>query len=75
MRLFGDSTSLSIADNHVKACIKFVCSLYDESHAEYNISYLRYKLFTQKNLSGEKLPPTLESLLFQHQRANYQYYA
>ena len=24
MRLFGDSTSLSIADNHVKACIKFV---------------------------------------------------
>ena len=43
MRLFGDSPSLSIADDHVTACIKFVCSLYNKSHEEYNINYLRYK--------------------------------
>ena len=32
MRLFGDSPSLSVADYHVTACIKFVCSLYDKLH-------------------------------------------
>ena len=75
MRLFGDSPTLSIADDHVTACIKFVCSLYDKSREEYNINYLRYKLFTQKSLTGEKLPPTLNSLVFHLQRANYQCYA
>ena len=40
MRLFGDSSSLTIADDHVTACFKFVCSLYDKSHKEYNINYL-----------------------------------
>ena len=46
IRLFGDSLSLSIADGHVTVCIKFVCSLYDKLYKEYNINYLRYKLFT-----------------------------
>ena len=54
MRLFGHSPSLSIADDHVTACIKFTCSLYDKSPEEYNINCLRYKLFTQKNLYWRK---------------------
>ena len=41
---------LSIADDHVTACFKFVCSLYDKSHKDYNINYLWYKFFTQKTL-------------------------
>ena len=64
MRLFGDSPSLSIADDHWTTCIKLICSLYDKPHKEYNINYLRSKLFTQKNLTREKLPPTLDSLSF-----------
>ena len=75
MRLFGDSPSLSIADDHVTACIKFIYSLYDKSHKEYNINYLWYKLFAQKYLTGDKLPPTSDSSLYHLQRANYQCYA
>ena len=71
MRLFGDSPSLSIVDDHVTACVKFVCCLYDKSHEEYNINYLRYKLFTQKSLP-EKSYHQHDSLLFHFQRANYQ---
>ena len=71
MRLFGDSPSLSIVDDHVTACVKFVCCLYDKSHEEYNINYLRYKLFTQKTLP-EKSYHQHDSLLFHFQRANYQ---
>ena len=55
MRLFGDSPYLSTAGDHVTASIKLVCSLCDKSHEEYNINYFRYKLFTQKNLTVEKL--------------------
>ena len=75
MSLFGGFLFLSIADDHVTACIKFVCFLYDNSHEDYNIDYLRYKLFTQKNLTNEKLPPTLDSFSFHPQRENYQCYA
>ena len=39
------------------------------------MNYLRYyRLFTQ-NLTGERLPPTLDSLLLHLQRANYHCYA
>ena len=38
----------------------------------YDVNYVRYKLFTQRNLSGEKLPPTLDSLTLHLHRANYQ---
>ena len=75
MRLFGDSPYLSTAGDHVTASIKLVCSLCDKSHEEYNINYFRYKLFTQKNLTVEKLLPIFDCLLFHLQRGNYQCYA
>ena len=39
------------------------------------MNYLQYKLLTKKKLTGEKLPPALDSLLFHLQQANCQCYA
>ena len=40
MKLFGDSQSRSIADDHVTPCIQIVCSLYGKSHEEYKTSII-----------------------------------
>ena len=70
---FGNEPALSLNDDAVVACIRFVCSLYDKSsNDEFNINEVRYKLFTKKSLSGEKLPPTLDALTLHLKRANYQ---
>ena len=51
---FGNEPALSLNDDAVVACIRFVCSLYDKSsNDEFNINEVRYKLFTKKSLSGE----------------------
>ena len=39
-----------------------------------NINDIRYKLFSKKGLTGDKLPPTLGSLILHLKRANYQCY-
>ena len=74
LEMFGDSPVLSLEDDSVVACIRFVCLLYNKSPDVYDINHLRYKLFTQRSMSGEKLPPTLDALTLHLRRANYQCY-
>ena len=73
MQCFGDSPVLSLEDDFVVSCIRFICMLYDKS-TEYDINDLRFKLFSRKGISGEKLPPTLDALTLHLRRANYQCY-
>jgi len=75
MEDFGDNPCLSLEGDSVVACIRFVCSLYDRSLNDImDINEVRYRLFTQKFSSGEKLPPTLDVLALHLKKANYQYY-
>ena len=66
MRDFGELPSLSLECSSVVATIQLVCSLYQENKATSNINELRYEIFTKKNVSGDRLPPTLS------RRVNYQ---
>ena len=61
MQFFGESPILTLDDDSVVCCIRFVCMMYDKS-TEYDINELRFKLFSRKRISSEKLPPTLEAL-------------
>ena len=54
---FGESPTLSLECASVIACIKFACYLYDSKTTMMDINQLRLKLFTQKNVTGDKLPP------------------
>ena len=69
---FGDTPELSLEQDSVVACIRFVCMLYDTHSNVLDINCLRHILFTQKNVSGERLPPTLDALTLHLRRANYQ---
>ena len=71
---FGDSASLDLQDECVEAAIKFVCLLYDKKAKDADINGLRYTLFSKKNLSVDKLPPTLDALTLHLRRAAYQCY-
>ena len=72
MKKFGESCKLDLESEYLENTIKFVCKLYDSSFDSSDINDLRYKLFTKKNKIGEKLPPTLDSLLMHLCRACYQ---
>ena len=72
MSNFGELPSLSLECPSVVAAIQFVCYLYQENKANSNINELRYEIFTKKNMSGDRLPPTLDALVFHLRRANYQ---
>ena len=61
---FGDNPTLDIQSEFVETCIWFVWQS-DTS----GINSLRYKFFTQKNKSAEKLPPTLDALILHFKRA------
>ena len=50
----------------------FVCHLYLQTYKDSDIDNLRYKLFCQKRVKNESLPPTADSLLHHIKRANYQ---
>lgn len=69
---FGDSPVLDVQSEYTQACILFVCSLYNKCGDRYDIDTIRYKCFTQKNKSPEKLPPTLDALVHHLKRACYQ---
>ena len=71
---FGDSPSLDLQEACVEAAIKFVCLLHDKKSKDADINGLRYTLFSKKNLSVEKLQPTLGSLTSYLRRAAYQCY-
>ena len=68
---FGADAILSLDHDSVIAATRFVCMLYSKQDSV-DINYIRHKLFTQKNLPGDKLPPTLGALSLHLQRANYQ---
>ena len=71
LKEFGADANLSLDHHSVIAATRFVCMLYSKQDFV-NINYLRHKLLTQKNLSGDKLPSTLGALSLRLQRANYQ---
>ena len=50
---------------------RFLCSVYSPSATAKRIPELRWELFRRKNLDGEKLPPTIGTLIPHIQRANY----
>ena len=68
---FGDNPVLDVSSPSTEACVRLVCSFYEKGNT-YNINELRYRLFTQKSKSGEKLPPTLDALILHLKRACYQ---
>ena len=56
----------------VRACEKYVCSLYTTSEAAGNAAdEVRYCLFCQKRQKSERLPPTSDSPHLHIERANY----
>jgi len=65
----GDATSTIPGD--VQPLERFLCSVYSPSATAKWIPELRWELFRRKNLDGEKLPPTIGTLIPQIQRANY----
>ena len=67
-----ESANIDVNSNCVKDAIKFVCWLYDVKCKDFDINALRYKLFCQKSLSGQKLPPTYDALVLHIARAAYQ---
>ena len=72
MRDFGEFPSLSLECSSVIAAIQFICYLHQENRAISKINELWYKIFTKKNLSGDRLPLTLDALVFHLRIANYQ---
>ena len=70
----GDTAVISYESDCVVDAIKFVCWLYDPMCKHFDINTLRYLLFCQKNVWGEKLPPTLHALLLHISRAACQTY-
>ena len=72
MEAFGESANIDINSNYIEGAIRFICAFYDKQFKSANINELLHKLFTKKNFSGEKLPPTLDALLMHLHRAAYQ---
>ena len=59
----------------ISNCMYKVCLLFirlEDDGLMMDINKLRHKLFTQKNVTGDKLPPTLDALTLHLRRANYQ---
>ena len=50
-------------------CIQHVCYLYEENKSGSSVNELRYRMFTEKNLSGDRLPSTLDALVIYLRRA------
>ena len=71
LKEFGTNANLSLDHDSVIATTRFVCMLFSKQDSV-DINYLRHKLFTQSNLPGDKLPPTLGSLSLHSQHADYQ---
>ena len=74
LKTLGDEPVINYESQCVQEAIQFVCWLYDAKYLNGNINGLRYKMFCQKNVSGEKLPPTLECLKLHLARVTYQTY-
>ena len=60
---FSEFPSLSEESPSVVASIKYVCYLYDDNKSASSVNKLRCRMFTKKNLSIYRLPPTLDALV------------
>ena len=58
---FGEFPSFSLESPSVITSIRYVCYLYDD--------VLRCRMFTKKNSSRDRLPPTLDVLVLHLRRA------
>ena len=72
MQSFGETSTIDTTADYIETVIQFICELYDKQFKSANINALRFKLFTKKSLSDEKLPPTLDALLLHLRRSAYQ---
>ena len=70
----GEKPTLEKESDGVHDAIKLVCLLYDSKCQVFDINHLRYKLFCSKNLSGEKLPQTHDTLILHLSRVAFQVY-
>ena len=61
LKEFESKAVLSLNHDSVIAATRFVCMVYHKQD-------LRHKMFTQNNLSGDKLPKSLGALSFQLHR-------
>ena len=74
LALFAFGDTLDLQAECVELAIQFVCLLFDKRFSTADINDLRYKLFTKKGLTGDKLLPTLDALILHLRRAAYQCY-
>lgn len=74
LQSFGNSPELDVDGSFIEPVFKFICTLYNKDFTSGDINTLRFQLFSKKGQVGEKLPPTLDSLLLHLRRANYQCY-
>ena len=65
MRDFGEFPSISLECSSMVAAIQFVSSLC-QNKATSNINELWHAIFTKKNVSGDRLPPTLSRCVNYH---------
>ena len=73
----GDHIDINENSEAVLDVVKFISWLYCPTLPENlasDINGLRYRLFCQKHLSGERLPPTHDALLQHIKRVNFQCY-
>ena len=61
--------SLSLESPFVVTLIQCVCYLSEENKSGSNVNELRYIMFTEKNLSGDRLPSALDALVFHLRKA------
>lgn len=65
-------TSTAVTDETKCAIGAFVCQLYEPHTALVDVAELRWRLFTKKQLEGQKLPPTPGALHEAIARAHFQ---
>ena len=66
---FGDFPSLSLESPSVVTSVQYVCYLCDDNKSGSSVNELRYRMFTKKNSSRNRLPPTLHALVLHLYRA------
>ena len=61
--------SLSLFSSFAVTSTQYVCYLHEEIKSGSSVNELRYRMFTEKNLSGDRLPSTLDELVLHLHRS------
>ena len=69
---FGEFPTIYLESQSVVLFIQRVCYPYEENKSGSRVSQLRYRMFTKNNLSGDRLPSTLDALVLQLRRESAQ---